>query len=208
MADVQRTYSLVAIGFITALLAGVTVWPPIVAAILSSVGWAGILLVAALTFIPLFAVMMRPSLITYLLFSIITEGYVLSVVPAYAQALGPIAWGVVAGGAAAFAVIGVVFSERDVDESVGTIASGMIILALAGSLILLIGGFFGFYSWHLDLFTTGVAFVAFLLFAAHDASRVRQRPDEYSAAAGLLIDLVGVIIELLRLVWLLFQREE
>ncbi|HID09058.1 TPA: hypothetical protein EYP13_02415, partial [Candidatus Micrarchaeota archaeon] len=125
----------------------------------------------------------------------------------YAHALGPVVWGVVAGGAAAFAVIGVVFSGRKVGEGVGQLAFWMIVLALVGSLALVLGGALGMYSWHLDLFTTGIAFVAFLLFAAYDASRVREYPDEYRAAVNLLVDMVGIVVELLRLVWLLQRRD-
>lgn len=208
MADVQKTYSLVALGFSVALFAGVSVWPPIMSNIQSLIGWVGALLVALFAFVPLFLANARPSLLTYLLFAVITEGYVLSIVPAYAQSLGPIAWGVVAGGALAFALIGFTFSERELGEGIDKAALAMIFIAFIGSLAVTASGFLGVYSWHLDLFATGAGFVGFLLFAAYDASKVRQYPDEYRAAMNLLIDLVGMIVELLRLVWLLQNREE
>ncbi len=198
-----------ALGFLVALLTGVLLWFPITVKAYSAMGGAGAFLLAVVAFIPIFVVMARPSLLTYMLFSAVTEGYVLAVIPVYAYALGPIAWGIVAGGAAAFALIGLAFSQEDrsVGEGVGRAAFWMILLSLVGSIALIIGGIFGWYSWHLDLLTTGIAFVGFLLFAAYDASRVRTYPDEYRAATALLIDLVGIIVELLRLVLLLQRRD-
>ncbi len=209
MADVQRTYSLVALGFVVAFLAGIGIWPPVIAGTVSSMGGAGMILLAILAFVPLFIVQWRPALWSYLLFSATTEGFVLSAIPVYAYYLGPIAYAVVAGGALAFALIALYFGSEDrhVGEGVGAAAFWMIILALIGSLALLVGSLFGWYSWHLDLATTGISLIAFALFAAYDASRVREYPDEYRAAVSLLIDMVGMIVELLRLLLLLQRRD-
>ncbi|MDN5358257.1 MAG: hypothetical protein PWP76_100 [Candidatus Diapherotrites archaeon] len=202
MADVQKTYSLVAAGFVLALVAGFAYLP-----LLASVGSAGRILLAILAFVPLFIVMYRPGLGTYLLFAAVTEGYVLSIVPVLAAAYGPIVFGIVAGGALAFAVAALVFNEREVGESAGRAAFALIVIALIGSLALVIGSFFQWYSYELDLVTTVIALIAFLLFAAYDASKVRQYPDEYRAAVQLLIDLVGIVVELLRLFVLTRERE-
>ena len=207
MADVQKTYGLVAIGFVLALLAGVTVWPMVISALYSSVGWAGVIIVSIIAFVPLLIAVFKPSLVTYLLFAVVTEGYALSVVNVYAYGLGPVVWGVVAGGAVAFAIIGILFSDREVGEGVGKLAFAAIITALLASLGLLVMGIFGKYSWHLDLLAAAAGFVGFMLFAVYDASKVRGYPDEYRAAVNLLIDMVGMVVELLRLVWLLQRRE-
>ncbi len=209
MADVQKTYSLVAMGFILALIAGVGVWPPVISGAVSAMGSAGMFLLAILGFIPIFIVQWRPSLWSYLLFSATTEGFVLSAIPVYAYYLGAIAYAVVAGGALAFALIALYFGSegRHVGGGVGAAAFGMIVLALIGSLALVVGSFFNWYSWHIDLATTAIALIAFALFAAYDASRVREYPDEYRAAVSLLMDMVGLIMELLRLLFLLQRRD-
>ncbi len=207
MADVQKTYGLVALGFVLALLTGVFLWFPITALTVAHIGTGGAVLLAILAFIPLFIAIYRPAMWSYLLFAAVTEGYVLSVIPIYAAYLGAVVAGVVLGAAIAFAAVGLFFNQRSVDARVGSAAFWAILLSLFGSITLLIGGLLGWYSWHLDLGAAIVGLIGFALFAVYDASRVRYYDNEYRAAVQLLIDLVGIVVELLRILLLLQRRD-